>query len=123
MPFAQYPGDRAREAIKNAKHMPLWLDSSERPEPRPALSGQQSAGLVVIGAGLSGLWTALRAKERHPNWDVALIEGDRIANAASGRNGGFVASSITHGYANGIGRWPEEFPELHRDGCSQSRGY
>ncbi len=122
MPFAQYPGDRAREAIKNAKHMPLWLDSSERPEPRPALSGQQSAGLVVIGAGLSGLWTALRAKERHPNWDVALIEGDRIANAASGRNGGFVASSITHGYANGIGRWPEEFPELHRMGVANLEG-
>ena len=122
MPFAQYPGDRARAAIKDAQPRPLWLDSPDRPAARESLTGHHSAGLVVVGAGLSGLWTALRAKQRHPNADVVLIEGDRIGNAASGRNGGFVASSITHGYPNGIDRWPEEFSELHRLGVANLEG-
>lgn len=72
----------------------------------------------MVGGGLTGLWTALRAKERNPGLDVVLIEGDRIGNAASGRNGGFVAASITHGHGNGIQRWPQEFAELHRLGLA-----
>nr|MCU0299173.1 FAD-binding oxidoreductase [Candidatus Nanopelagicales bacterium] len=77
---------------------------------------------MVVGAGLSGLWTAVRAKQRRPDLDVVLLEGGRIANAASGRNGGFVAASITHGHLNGLERWPEEFAELHRMGIENLRG-
>lgn len=122
MPFAQEPGERARAALRDVRHQPLWLDSPERPAPRPSLEGGHATDLVVVGAGLSGLWTALRAKERHPEMDVTLVEGNRIANAASGRNGGFVASSITHGYPNGIDRWPGDFPELFRMGVANLEG-
>src|SRR4030095_10180535 len=31
---------------------------------------------------------------------------------ASGRNGGFMDASITHGLQNGLRRWPREFPTL-----------
>ncbi|GAA2637423.1 hypothetical protein SMC26_08250 [Actinomadura fulvescens] len=34
-----------------------------------------SAGLVMIGAGFAGLWTAVRAKECNPNLDVLLLIG------------------------------------------------
>ena len=40
----------------------------------------------------------------------------RIADGASGRNGGFCAASITHGLANGHDRFPDELPTLLRMG-------
>ena len=116
MPFADAPGPVAQAALRDVRHEPFWLARDDRPGPRPALDGACETDLVVVGAGLSGLWTALRAKERHPEFDVLLVEGDRLANAASGRNGGFMSSSITHGYINGLDRWPLEFPTLYRMG-------
>ena len=83
------------------------------PEPRPPLSGDQSCDLAVIGGGYTGLWTAVLAKERNPDRDVVLVEGDRVGWAASGRNGGFCAASLTHGAANGRERWPAEYDRLH----------
>ena len=49
---------------------------------------------------------------------MVLLEGQRIAEGASGRNGGFVAASLTHGLGNGLARWPDDMPELVRQGQS-----
>jgi glycine/D-amino acid oxidase-like deaminating enzyme len=95
---------------------PLWLDSPDRPAPRPALAGDVEADLLVVGGGFTGLWTALRAVERDPGTRVVLIEADRIAEHATGRNGGFCEASLTHGEANGRSRWPDEYDVLHRLG-------
>lgn len=122
MPFAPSPGERAYRSLRDVRHEPLWAVDPDRPAAREPMVGRSVAELVVIGGGLTGLWTALRAKERDPDRDVVLIEGDRIGNAASGRNGGFVAASITHGHANGIARWPQEFDELHRLGLANLAG-
>ncbi len=103
--------------LADVRHEPLWLAHPDRPTaPRPTLISDTDADLLVIGGGLSGLWTALRAKQRRPDERVVLLEGDRIASAASGRNGGFMSASITHGHANGLARWPQEFGELERLG-------
>ena len=107
--------------MQDVRHEVFWLDDASRPPARDALVGShEQADLVVVGGGLSGLWTALRAKERYPDMDVVLLEGDRLASAASGRNGGFVAASITHGDLNGLDRWPDEFSTLYRLGFSLS---
>jgi glycine/D-amino acid oxidase-like deaminating enzyme len=90
----------------------FWLDTPDRPAARPPLAGSTACDLAVVGGGYSGLWTALLAKERDPDRDVVLVEADRIGWAASGRNGGFCAASITHGEANGRDRWPDEYPLL-----------
>ncbi|MEZ0577263.1 NAD(P)/FAD-dependent oxidoreductase [Nocardioides sp. MH1] len=95
---------------------PLWLDTPLRPEPRPAVDGATDADLVVVGGGFCGLWTALRAVEREPGRSVLLLEGDRLAEHATGRNGGFCEASLTHGEANGTARWPEEYDGLVRLG-------
>ncbi|HEX5087891.1 MAG TPA: FAD-dependent oxidoreductase [Nocardioides sp.] len=95
---------------------PLWLDNPARPEPRPALTGAEETDLLVVGGGFTGLWTALRAVEREPGRRVLLVEADRIAEHATGRNGGFCEASLTHGEANGRARWPEEYAELERLG-------
>ena len=122
MPFAQTAGDRARNAIADARHEPFWLTHPDRPAAREPLDGVAAADLVVVGAGLSGLWTAVRAKQRRPELDVVLLEGGRIGQSASGRNGGFVAASITHGHLNGIERWPAEFATLQAMGVENLRG-
>jgi glycine/D-amino acid oxidase-like deaminating enzyme len=122
MPFAATAGQRARDALRDARHEPYWLACGPGPDPRPPLEGPTTADLVVVGAGLSGLWTAVRAKQRRPDLDVVLLEGGRIANAASGRNGGFVSASITHGHPNGMARWPDEFDTLHTMGVENLEG-
>ncbi len=118
MPFASVASDNGHAALAEVRHEPFWLTSPDRPSARPALEGVTSADLAVVGAGLSGLWTAIRAKQRHPELDVMLLEGGRIAQSASGRNGGFMASSITHGHLNGIERWPDEFAILYQMGVA-----
>ncbi len=103
-------------ALAGARQVPFWLDAPDRPEPLPALVGDVSAHLLVVGGGYQGLWSALKAKERWPEREVVLLEGGRIGVAASGRNGGFVSASLTHGIANGHRRWPEETAEVERLG-------
>lgn len=93
----------------------LWLDTPARPAARPPI-GDATADLVVVGGGFTGLWTALLAKERDPARTVVLLERDRIAEHATGRNGGFCEASLTHGEANGRERWPEEYDALDRLG-------
>jgi glycine/D-amino acid oxidase-like deaminating enzyme len=102
--------------LDRASTTPLWLDTPDRPAARPALDGDTDADLVVVGGGFTGLWTALRAVERSPGRRVLLLEADRIAEHASGRNGGFCEASLTHGEANGRDRWPDEYADLERLG-------
>ncbi len=101
---------------------PLWLDTPLRPQARPALDGDTAVDLVVVGGGFCGLWTALRAVEREPGRDVLLLEGDRIAEHATGRNGGFCEASLTHGEPNGRARWPDEYDDLDRLGIENLDG-
>ena len=105
-----------RAAYADAEPLPFWLDTPERPAPRRALTEASECDLAIIGGGLSGLWAAIEAKERAPGRDVMLLEGGRIGAAASGRNGGFFSSSLTHGLANGLARFPDEIAALERLG-------
>ncbi len=102
--------------LADAVAAPYWLDRAERPAPRSRLTGEVEADLVVVGAGFTGLWAALQAIEEQPGRDVVLVEATRIAEGASGRNGGFCAASITHGLANGHDRYAAELPTLLRMG-------
>ncbi|MEU9928464.1 MULTISPECIES: FAD-dependent oxidoreductase [unclassified Streptomyces] len=106
----------AAQSIAGAKPVSYWLDDPAKPDALPALTGDEHTDLLVIGGGYSGLWTALIAKEREPDRDVVLIEGHEVGWAASGRNGGFCAASLTHGLANGVERWPDDIAELEELG-------
>ncbi|MFB8214652.1 MULTISPECIES: NAD(P)/FAD-dependent oxidoreductase [Streptomyces] len=106
----------AAQSIAGAKPVSYWLDDPAKPDALPALTGDEHTDLLVIGGGYSGLWTALIAKERDPDRDVVLIEGHEVGWAASGRNGGFCAASLTHGLANGVERWPDDIAKLEELG-------
>ncbi|MEV7780489.1 FAD-dependent oxidoreductase [Kitasatospora sp. NPDC088351] len=113
--------DSAR-ALSDARPTPFWLEDPGRPEALPALVGDATCDLLVVGGGYSGLWTALIAKERDPSLDVVLVEGNEVGWAASGRNGGFCAASLTHGFGNGLQRWPAELGQLERLGAANLDG-
>lgn len=98
----------------------VWLDVARPEFARP--SGPVTGDLLVIGGGYTGLWSALHAARRHPDRRVVLIEADRIGWAASGRNGGFVEASLTHGYENGKARWPNEIDTLEAMGVENLDG-
>jgi glycine/D-amino acid oxidase-like deaminating enzyme len=100
------------KSLADVLHIPFWLDDPHRPQPEPELVRDASTELLVIGAGFTGLWTALLAKEENPSRDVIVLEAGETAIGASGRNGGFMDSSITHGFHNGFSRWKKELPAL-----------
>jgi glycine/D-amino acid oxidase-like deaminating enzyme len=110
------------DLLAGVSHTPYWLDEPDRPAARAALDHDITADLLVVGGGYTGLWTALLAMEADPDRDVVLVEAERIGWAASGRNGGFCAASLTHGAANGRERFPEEIDTLHRMGADNLRG-
>jgi len=94
-----------------------WLDSDPlEPEARSSLIGEVGADLCVVGAGYTGLWTALLAKERDPHRSVVVVEQYETGAGASGRNGGFCSASLTHGFGNGMRRFAKEMPLIEEMG-------
>jgi gamma-glutamylputrescine oxidase len=69
---------------------------------RPALVGHEQADVCVIGAGFTGLSSALHLAEQ--GYKVIVLEASRIGFGASGRNGG----QIVHSYSRDM-----DFIEKH----------
>ncbi|MST32456.1 FAD-dependent oxidoreductase [Acidimicrobiaceae bacterium USS-CC1] len=101
---------------ERAAPISFWMDDPAAPPPLPPLDRPLHTELAVVGGGFSGLWTALLAKQADPGLDVVLLEGERVAWAATGRNGGFCEASLTHGEPNGRNRFPDEYEVLARLG-------
>jgi glycine/D-amino acid oxidase-like deaminating enzyme len=103
--------------LADLQPMLYWLDEDPlEPESHSALIGDIAADLCVVGAGYTGLWTALLAKERNPDREVVIIEQRETGAGASGRNGGFCNSSLTHGFLNGYSRFKDEMGTIERLG-------
>jgi len=107
---------RHLDAIADADPYPYWYDDADEPDSNPTLVRTESCDLCIVGGGYTGLWTAIIAKERDPSRDVILIDAHEVGSAASGRNGGFMDSSLTHGVANAQQRFPNEVNTLEELG-------
>jgi len=84
----------------------FWLARREPRGHRP-LEGDRDADVAVIGAGLTGLWTALFLKELEPALEVAVIEQGLAAYGASGRNAGMLSETVDHGHGLAIEHFGE----------------
>jgi glycine/D-amino acid oxidase-like deaminating enzyme len=107
--------------LESPAPVPYWLDRP-RPASAPPLEGEVEADLAIVGGGFTGLWAAVQAKEERPSRSVVLLEGETAGWGASGRNGGFVDSSLTHGLLNGVSRFAQELDALEELGRANLAG-
>lgn len=74
----------------------LWHDSLGEPlTQRASLSADDVAtawDVVIIGAGYTGLWTALALRREAPELSVLVLEKETAGFGASGRNGGWCSA-------------------------------
>ena len=99
----------------------FWIDTLPARDPHAPLDGALDADLCIVGGGYTGLWAAAYAKSLDPYRDIVLLEATRCGTGASGRNGGFLQSSLTHGIGNGLSRFPDEIEQLERLGLENFR--
>ena len=103
------------DSVADARPVSRWLDRADIgvPGALTELPGPHlRTDLLVVGGGLTGLWAAVEAAGA--GRDVTVVDAATIAGGASGRCGGFVNASITHGIAHGHARWPDEMDAIVR---------
>jgi glycine/D-amino acid oxidase-like deaminating enzyme len=85
----------AEDLTNGYRSLSYWLDSlpgADRLLPRPALPGDVTADVAVVGAGYTGLWTAYYLLAAEPSLRVVLVEREVAGFGASGRNGGWCSA-------------------------------
>lgn len=98
---------------RTAERNPSWWLLSEPPVPRPALEGDRTVDVAVVGAGLTGLAVARELVDRGVS--VVVLEADRIASGSSG----FTTAKVTslHGlrYADLLSRHGRDKAQQYAD--------
>src|SRR3979411_259242 len=98
----------------------LWAAVTPPGPDLPELIGTQQADVIVIGAGFTGLSTALHLREA--GVDVAIVEAMEPGWGASGRNNGQVIPTLSRPDPDDIiakhGAVGERFVALLRDSAS-----
>ncbi|HEY6547687.1 MAG TPA: FAD-dependent oxidoreductase [Vicinamibacteria bacterium] len=102
------PRDASRPTRPPIEQACYWLARRGPRSLRPALTGRQKADVAVIGAGLTGLWTAIRLKELEPGLEVVVLERECAAYGASGRNAGILGDSVDHSHGLAISHFGRE---------------
>jgi gamma-glutamylputrescine oxidase len=87
------------------REVSLWLD--EPYAARPALDGDLTCEVCVVGAGIGGLAVAWHLAERGVR-DVVVLERGIVAGGASGRNGGFFIAGAAPMYDRARELWGRE---------------
>ena len=70
---------------------PFWFDEAIRLEGlnnRPSLNRDLVCDVAIVGGGFTGLWSAIKLKQKAPELKIVIIEKDLCGQGASGRNGG-----------------------------------
>ncbi|MCO4838447.1 MAG: FAD-binding oxidoreductase [Oceanospirillaceae bacterium] len=81
-----------------------WSQALTPRQPKPALTGEQTADFVVVGAGYTGLSAARKFAELNPNAHVVIIDAQRAGEGASARNSGYlVDSTLNDGHMSDTG--------------------
>ena len=67
----------------------LWFGKAAA---RPAMEGDVSADVAIVGAGYTGLWTAYYLLKAEPSLKIVIIDREHVGFGASGRNGGWASA-------------------------------
>ena len=77
----------------------FWWQQIGMPPRRAALAGDRRTQVCIIGAGYTGLWTALALKSARPATDILIVEAECAGFGASGRNGGWLTGGFAWSHA------------------------
>ena len=72
----------------------FWWQQVGLPTPTDRLDGDVTCDVAIVGAGLTGLWTAYYLHAADPTLDIRLVEAEFAGFGASGRNGGWLSSEL-----------------------------
>tara|TARA_B110000093_G_C12969165_1_gene411326 strand:- start:1698 stop:3131 length:1434 start_codon:yes stop_codon:yes gene_type:complete len=106
----------AKTALSNTRFSPFWLDAEGKPEAELSLTTDEQCELLIVGAGFTGLWAAIHAKEAKPDRNVIIIEANSVAIGASGRPAAILSTSVMHGLVNAERLFPEDMDTLEELG-------
>ncbi|WP_426415284.1 NAD(P)/FAD-dependent oxidoreductase [Aestuariirhabdus sp. LZHN29] len=111
------------KALLKTKFFPYWLDNTAAPDAEPALQEAIDCDLLIVGAGFTGLWAAIHAKEEDPERDVVIIEAQCVAIGASGRPAAILSTSVMHGLENAKRLFPDDMDLLEQLGKDNLDGF
>jgi glycine/D-amino acid oxidase-like deaminating enzyme len=75
------------------RRLSFWHDTVPGPlEPEASLDGDVDADVAIVGAGLTGMWTAYYLTKADADLRVVLCEREIAGFGASGRNGGWCSA-------------------------------
>ncbi|GAA2748432.1 NAD(P)/FAD-dependent oxidoreductase [Amnibacterium kyonggiense] len=103
--------------MTDPRSVSFWLDDLAATgfddlAPRATLPGDVAADVCIVGAGFTGLWTAVSVLEREPDARVVVVEREFAGFGASGRNGGWVSALFPVG--------PAELARRHGDAAARA---
>jgi glycine/D-amino acid oxidase-like deaminating enzyme len=79
----------------------LWLDGTTRMY--PALEGDAAADVAIVGGGIAGIASAYFLAKAGAS--VIVLEARGVAEAASGRNAGFLLAGVAENFASASRRY------------------
>jgi glycine/D-amino acid oxidase-like deaminating enzyme/nitrite reductase/ring-hydroxylating ferredoxin subunit len=100
-----------------SEHRSVWLATSDRPT-FPALTEEIEVDVAVVGAGITGLTTALLLQRDGAR--VAVVEADRVGSGTTGYTTGKVTSQHSVTYDELIRIHGEERARLYADANQQA---
>jgi glycine/D-amino acid oxidase-like deaminating enzyme len=83
------------------RNLSLWHETAPGDwSPRPGLPGDRDADVAIVGAGFTGLWTALYLARAEPSLRIVVVEAETAGFGASGRNGGWASALFPSSHAS-----------------------
>ena len=89
--------------VEDSATMSLWLDGASRSH--PPLDNDVTADVAVVGAGIAGIATAYFLATAGAS--VVVLEARGVAEAASGRNAGFLLAGVAENFVAATRRYGE----------------
>jgi glycine/D-amino acid oxidase-like deaminating enzyme len=97
---------RTTSSLPSVEQSCYWL-ARRSPRPVTPLTGRVDTDVAIVGAGLTGLWTALCLKQLDASREVLVVEQAVAAYGASGRNAGMLSETVEHGHGLAIEHFGE----------------
>ncbi len=89
------PDLRRVDAVTDYRSISYWLETANDDlTPRAPLDGSTDADVAILGAGMTGLWTAYYLRRADPSLRIVVVERDIAGFGASGRNGAWCAPDL-----------------------------